>query len=70
MSTYLLGLLISDFGCIPGVANTLLSGSVNISVCTRPNALDQMQLALDSARSILEFFEEYYQVPYPLPKLG
>lgn len=70
MSSYLLAILISDFTCIDGVANTPLSGSVDVAVCARPNAADQMVLAREAAIDILEFFEGYYGVKYPLPKLG
>lgn len=70
MSTYLLAVLVSDFECKVGLANTPLSGGVNISVCARPTARDQLNLALNSSITAIEFFEEFYQIEYPLPKLG
>ena len=70
MSSYLLAILISDFKCDSGVSITPLSGKVDVSVCTRPNAMDQLALAKEASLDILAFFEGYYQVEYPLPKLG
>lgn len=70
MSSYLLAVLISDFGCLSGVSKPPLSGQVDVSVCTRPNAVDQLDLALEASLSVLEFFEGYYEAKYPLPKLG
>ena len=70
MPTYLVALVVSDYQCIKGISNTTLSGGVNISVCARPNAMDQLDLAYNSAIELLEFFEDYYNISYPLPKLG
>ncbi len=70
MPTYLVALVISDFKCKSGIANPLLSKSVNVSVCARPNAFDQLDLAFTSAIELLEFYETYYKTKYPLPKLG
>lgn len=70
MSTYLLALLVSDFECKNGVANTPLSGGVNVGVCARASAVNELTLALNSSISALEFFEDFYKFKYPLPKLG
>lgn len=69
MSTYLVALIVSDFKCIHGVANTELSKKVDVSVCARPDAVDQLEYALNVALKLTEFFETYYKVEYPLPKL-
>lgn len=47
-----------------------ISENVDVSVCTRPNAVNQLGLALNASIDVLEFFEEFYNVAYPLPKLG
>lgn len=73
MSTYLLAILVADYRCIPGLANMPLAPAgrtVDVSVCARPNAYDQLDLAFEASVKILEFFEGFYQAKYPLPKLG
>lgn len=69
MSTYLVALIVSDFACVSGVANTELSKRVDVNVCSRPDAVDQLAYALNVAIKLTEFFESYYKVEYPLPKL-
>lgn len=70
MSTYLVAVIVSDFKCIQSTAHPVLSRSVSVAVCARPNALEQLGLALNASVQLLEFFESYYNVTYPLPKLG
>lgn len=72
MSAYLVAILISDFECLYGESNMQFPpvNTVNVSVCTRPNAASQLELALEASTKILEFFEVFYEAKYPLPKLG
>ena len=70
MSTYLIGILISDFFCIPEIVNTPLSGRVDLEVCARSNAVNQVDYALEASLTMLSVFEEYFKYPFPLPKLG
>lgn len=60
MSTYLLAFVVSDF-------KSMTDGK--ISVWTRPEALESARYALEVAPKILSFFEEYFKIPYPLPKI-
>jgi aminopeptidase N len=69
MSTYLVAVIVSDFKCITSMAYMKLSRPVSVSVCARPSAIDQLDYALNVSVQILEFFESYYNVKYPLPKL-
>lgn len=69
MSTYLVAVLISDFRCKEGISQSDYS-NVAVKVCARPNAFNELDLALDSSVNILAFFENFYQVKYPLAKLG
>lgn len=69
MSTYLVALIVSDFECIKGVAHPPISKNVDVSVCARPDAANQLRYALDVALKLTEFFEGYYNVEYPLAKL-
>ncbi|KAG9487986.1 hypothetical protein GDO78_007666 [Eleutherodactylus coqui] len=64
MSTYLVAFIVSDFKSISQVTNH----GVKISVYTVPHKLDQAVYALDAAVKLLDFYEEYFHIPYPLPK--
>ena len=72
MSSYLVGLVVSDFRCISGVAdNAGPSGNLPIKVCARPNIPgDQLKYALDIGIRVIEFYEKLYDIKYPLPKCG
>jgi aminopeptidase N len=70
MSTYLVALIVSDFKCIKTLARPVLSKNVEINVCARPNAVDQISYALNVSTKLIEFFEAYYNIEYPLPKSG
>lgn len=60
MSTYLLAFVVSDF-------KNLTDG--RFSVWARPNALESARYALEVGSKILTFFEDYFNIKYPLPKL-
>ncbi|MBN3325510.1 ERAP1 aminopeptidase, partial [Atractosteus spatula] len=65
MSSYLVAFVISDF-----TSNSTKSKyGTKVSVYAPPNQIDQTSYALDVAVKILEFFEEYFQIRYPLPKI-
>jgi aminopeptidase N len=71
MSSYLVGLVVSDFVCLNGTAvNAGPNGNLPVRACSRANALNQLEYALDAAIKIIEFFERLYGVKYPLPKCG
>lgn len=69
MSPYLLAMVVSDFQCIRGEAKPILSKSISVSSCARPDALNQLQFSLDAAIKSLEGFEAYFNVKYPLEKV-
>lgn len=60
MSTYLLAFVVSDF-------KNLTDG--RFSVWARPDVLDSARYALQVGPPILEFFEKYFKIKYPLPKI-
>jgi len=39
-------------------------------VYTVPDKIDQAHYALDAAVKLLDFYEDYFSIPYPLPKQG
>ncbi|NXJ98090.1 ERAP1 aminopeptidase, partial [Corythaixoides concolor] len=64
MSTYLVAFIVSDFKSISKVTNH----GVKISVYTVPDKISQADYALDAAVKLLDFYEDYFSIPYPLPK--
>uniref|UniRef100_A0A8B9T1Z0 Aminopeptidase n=1 Tax=Anas platyrhynchos TaxID=8839 RepID=A0A8B9T1Z0_ANAPL len=64
MSTYLVAFIVSDFKSISKIS----SHGVNISVYTVPEKIDQADYALDAAVKLLDFYEDYFSISYPLPK--
>ncbi len=65
MSTYLLAFLIADF---EGIQKKTKRGTL-VGVWATPGKKQQGQFALDVAVKILEYYESYFNIPYPLPKL-
>ncbi|NXL93358.1 ERAP1 aminopeptidase, partial [Alectura lathami] len=64
MSTYLVAFIVSDFKSI----SKITSHGVKISVYTAPEKIKQADYALDAAVKLLDFYEDYFSIPYPLPK--
>ncbi|XP_071585951.1 endoplasmic reticulum aminopeptidase 1-like [Heliangelus exortis] len=64
MSTYLVAFIISDFKSI----SKMTRRGVKVSVYTVPDRIHQADYALDAAVRLLEFYEDYFSIPYPLPK--
>ncbi len=65
MSTYLLAFIIGDFEYISKKTKT---GRL-VRVFTTPNKKHQAKFALDCAVKTLEFYEKYFDIPFPLPVL-
>uniref|UniRef100_A0A8C9YS97 Aminopeptidase n=1 Tax=Sander lucioperca TaxID=283035 RepID=A0A8C9YS97_SANLU len=64
MSTYLVAYIVSDF---LSVSKTTRHG-VQISVYAVAEKINQTAFALDAAVELLDFYEDYFDIPYPLPK--
>ncbi|NXE12337.1 ERAP1 aminopeptidase, partial [Lophotis ruficrista] len=64
MSTYLVAFIVSDFKSI----SKITSHGVKISVYAVPDKISQADYALDAAVKLLDFYEDYFNIPYPLPK--
>ncbi len=64
MSTYLLAFLIGEF---EGITRKTNKGTT-VGVWTTPGKKHQGQFALDVAVKVLEYYESYFDIPYPLPK--
>jgi len=64
MSTYLLFLGIGDFERIETSV-----GDTKVGVVTKRGDLEKAGFALQSAAALLRYYNDYFGVPYPLPKL-
>lgn len=64
MSTYLVAFIVSDFKSV----SKMTKSGVKVSVYSVPEKINQADYALDAAVTLLEFYEDYFSIPYPLPK--
>lgn len=65
MSPYLLAFVVGDLQ--KKTAHTKEGTEVNV-YSTRAQAIDNLDFALDTAVKAIEYFNDYFGVPYPLPK--
>lgn len=65
MSTYLLAWAVGEFDFVQGTTK----GGVAIRVITPPGRGLQGKFALDVGIRSLDFYDNFFKVPYPLPKL-
>ncbi|XP_015239287.1 PREDICTED: aminopeptidase N-like [Cyprinodon variegatus] len=63
MSTYLLAIVVSDYTYL----NTT-QGNIQIRIWARRKAINQGNYALNVTGPILDFFQSYYNISYPLKK--
>ncbi|MBY8827579.1 M1 family metallopeptidase [Hephaestia mangrovi] len=64
MSSYLLFLGLGDVQ-----RKAIQDGKTEIGVITRRGVVDQGDYALQSAKRVLDYYNDYFGTPYPLPKL-
>ena len=64
MSTYLVAFLVGDFECRTGKAD-----GTPIRVCGPPSNARSMEFPLRAAEYILPFYNRYFGIRYPMPKL-
>ncbi|XP_033725116.1 aminopeptidase N-like isoform X1 [Pecten maximus] len=64
MSTYLLAFIVSDF---QKTSNTT-KNNVLYGTYARPEAINQTYYALKTGTEILTYFEDYFNISFPLPK--
>lgn len=65
MSTYLLAFCVGEFDCLQSIT----AHGVIVSVYTPPGKSHMGAFALDTASRCLDAYDDFFQVPYPLPKL-
>ncbi|MGO9796854.1 MAG: M1 family aminopeptidase [Terracidiphilus sp.] len=64
MSTYLVAFLVGDFQCTSGRQD-----NVDIRVCATPDKVAFTPYALDVAEFVLHYYDDYFDIHYPLKKL-
>jgi aminopeptidase N/puromycin-sensitive aminopeptidase len=64
MSTYLVAFLVGDFKCTEGK-----SDGVPIRACATPDKVELTRFALESAKYVLHYYNDYFGIKYPMPKL-
>lgn len=65
MSTYLVALVVSDYGRIQEVTKT----GVALSIYAPPHMTSQAEFALKAAVKLFDYFQSFFGFSYPLPKL-
>ena len=65
MSTYILAWAIGEFDMVQTYTNT----GVSIRIFSPPGRATHGNFALDAGKRALEFYNDFFGVPYPLPKL-
>jgi glutamyl aminopeptidase len=72
MSTYLTVFIVSDFLDRTGPVNVgkPIGDSFDLSIYSTPAQINKTLYAFDSSKKVIEYYIEYFQIPYPLPKLG
>ena len=66
MSTYLVAFVVCDFKSVRARTNN----GVDIKVWAPKDQIKYADLALNSAKVILEYYDKFFGVDYPLPKQG
>jgi len=64
MSSYLVALTVGDWKCVSDHTD-----GVKVSVCTVPGKENLAQFPLEASKYILHYYDSYYGIKYPLPKL-
>src|SRR5271165_2536316 len=64
MSSYLVALTVGDWKC----ASDQVDG-ITLNVCTVPGKENLTRFPLDATKAILHYYNNYYAMKYPLPKL-
>jgi aminopeptidase N len=64
MSTYLVAFVVCDFVVVSKISEK----SVNVSVIAAKDKIEQADFALNAATKIMDFYDDFFGVPYPLEK--
>ncbi|XP_028406137.1 endoplasmic reticulum aminopeptidase 1-like [Dendronephthya gigantea] len=65
MSTYLVAFVVSDFK----FTETTTKNGVKVRVWAKEHAVKQTEFGLDVAQHVLTYYEKFFNIKYPLPKI-
>lgn len=66
MSTYLVALVVCDYSRIQALSKS----GVVLSIYAPPHLISQAQFALNVTTKLIDFYQSFFGIPYPLPKQG
>ncbi|KAH8359852.1 hypothetical protein KR093_009103 [Drosophila rubida] len=70
MSTYLACFIVSDFAAKSVAIDTKgIGSSFDMGVYATPEQIDKVDFALEVGKGVIEYYIDYFQIEYPLPKL-
>lgn len=69
VSTYLIAFCVGEFEYIETTSYPKDANPIKVRVYTPPGEVSKGHFALEVAARTLEFFSEYFNTPYPLPKM-
>lgn len=69
MSTYLTVFIVSDFLSKSETINPVVGEPFELRCFATPAQVDKLDFALDTSVSVIKYYVDYFQIPYPLPKL-
>ncbi|XP_032306951.1 glutamyl aminopeptidase [Drosophila ananassae] len=70
MSTYLVCIIVSDFSSKSTTVNANgIGNDFSMEAFATSHQIDKVDFALDFGAAVTEYYIQYYNVPYPLPKL-
>ena len=66
MSTYLVAFIVSNYKSI----NKLSKYNISVEIAAKPESVDngECEYALEESIKIIDFFVDYFNVSYPMPK--
>ena len=64
MSTYLVAFVVCDFDIVSKIS----AKNVNVSVIAAKDKITQADFALQSSTKIMDFYDDFFGVSYPLDK--
>jgi len=70
MSTYLACFIVCDFVEKSQTIIATVGNDITMRVFATPDQLDKVDFALSTGAKVTEYYINYFQIEYPLPKLG
>lgn len=69
MSTYLTVFIVSDFEFINETITPEIGEPFELRTFATPAQVSKLDFALETSKNVIEYYINYFKIPYPLPKL-